>query len=82
MVLPIDSLVSEHKPELNLTKDLYVVKAGNNRIAAAIELGYTNIDCLVYDVFVPGGWGDMVDGMRKCQGVATHGKEEASLDRD
>ena len=24
----------------------------------------------------------MVDGMRKCQGVATHGKEEASLDRD
>lgn len=125
ITLPISSLVSEHKPELNLTqdikenglrypvtcwellkdrynnneyvpfdtvvrldrllnrtehlysqffddgrliKDIYIVKAGNNRVAAALNLGYTSIDCLVYDAFIPGGWEDMVAGMRQCQG--------------
>ncbi len=53
--------------EGNLTKTLYIVETGNNRLAAALLLGHTEIDCMVYDIFNEDGYEEMMLGIKTCQ---------------
>ncbi len=63
----LKSLVSRTRSLYGIEDVMYVIKAGNNRIAAALALGYTHIDCLVYDPFTIGGWDELVHSIRTCQ---------------
>ena len=58
----------KYVPDKRMAEDLVFIYAGYNRAMAAKKIGYTEIDCVVYNIYEDGGYTRMLNAEKTCKG--------------